>query len=457
MRASEVTLPSRPREFAGERVSLLAAVLASVSAGALVATSPKWTLAALAGTVFTCAVFVIKRERLPGLALATYALFAAPYLGLPKTFGRFLGPATLILLVWAVRTIIASERRRHRMGRAWVTAATAMCTWLALETVLSLRPSTSFLWSAVFGITIPLAGTAAILANDATRDILIRAWTALSVALGAFATFEGVTHWNPLAAHYTVDGQPLVQKWAVYRVETTLGHPLVNAMFFATSAAVMTMLAIEKPTRWRVTAAILSASGLVFTASRTGVIGLSLGIGVALVAMTFSRRTTTGRKIIAISVIVAALIVVFQSPILKARDRSAEAQASMTYRSNVIRDSLLVIRADGYLGSGPGTSQRRIDQSGTSLVLENSILQLGVSTGLPGVAVLFVLLGAVAGTAVRRARWEAFAGLIACVVAATGFNAWDAIPETLALLGLVIILGLTPETQPTDGAEGHAA
>ena len=93
MRASEVTLPSRPREFAGERVSLLAAVLASVSAGALVATSPKWTLAALAGTVFTCAVFVIKRERLPGLALlATYALFAAPYLGLPKTFGRFSGP-----------------------------------------------------------------------------------------------------------------------------------------------------------------------------------------------------------------------------------------------------------------------------------------------------------------------------------------------------------------------------
>ena len=44
------------------------------------------------------------------------------------------------------------------MGRAWVTAATAMCTWLALETVLSLRPSTSFLWTAVFGSHDPARG-----------------------------------------------------------------------------------------------------------------------------------------------------------------------------------------------------------------------------------------------------------------------------------------------------------
>src|SRR5262249_50064731 len=149
----------------------------------------------------------------------------------------------------------------------------------------------------------------------------------------------------------------------------------------------------------------------------------------------------------------AALVVVFQSPILRERDRSAEAQASATYRSNVMRESLSVIRADGYLGSGPGTSQRRIDQSGKPLVLENSLLQLRVSPGLPGVALLLVLLSAAAGTAVRRSRWDAFAGLIACVVAATGFNAWDAIPDTLALLGLVIVLALTPEKRLADSAD----
>ena len=219
-----------------------------------------------------------------------------------------------------------------------------------------------------------------------------------------FATFEGVTQWNPLAAHYTVDGQPLVQKWAVYRVETTLGHPLVNAMFFATSAAVMTMLAIEKPTRWRVTAAMLSTSGLVFTASRTGVIGLSLGIGVALVAMTFSRRThdrTQDHRDQPSSWRPHRRLSVSDPQGARSVSRSSGIDAR-----TVQRDTRLA-RGDPWRTgtSDPDQAPPSAESigAGRSLVLENSLLQLGVSTGLPGVAVLFVLLGAVAGTAVRRA------------------------------------------------------
>lgn len=456
MRASQIALSGRQRGFAGEHLALLAAAFVSALAGTLVATSPKWVLALILLSVFACAVAFTKRERLPSLALLTFAVFAAPYLGLPKTFGSFLAPATLVMLVWALRTI-AAEWTRGSIGRTWIACATAICGWFAIETVLSLRPTLSVMWTLVFTVTLPLAGTAALIANDGTRALLIRTWTAMSIVLGTFGTFEGLARWNPLARHFTIDGQPLVQKWSVYRIETTLGHPLVNAMFFATSAAVMTMLAIEKPTRSRVAAALLATSGLVFTASRTGVIGLSLGIGMALVAMTFSRRTPAPRKVLAIAAIAGALVVVVQSPILKERDRSGEAQASSTYRSNVMHKALGAIVADHLLGSGPGTSQRRVDRTGTPLVVEDSLLQLGVSTGVPGVVLFLALITVVASSVLRRGRWESFAGLIACVVAATGFNAWDTVPETLTLLGLVVVLALAPDHEPSEPASDHVS
>src|SRR5262249_33943534 len=154
-----------------------------------------------------------------------FALVGAPYLGFPRTFGSYLSPAVLVLLVWAARTLAADgERRLPR--RAWVAVAVGMSIWLAVGATFSLRTGRSVLWTVVFAVTLPLVGVAAGSSGDLGRDALIRAWTLLAIAMGALATGEGLTRWNPLAAHFRVDGEPIVQKWSVYRVETTMGHPL---------------------------------------------------------------------------------------------------------------------------------------------------------------------------------------------------------------------------------------
>src|SRR5262249_51024861 len=125
MRAAAVSYPRLRPSVTGRWTLPAAAVLASVVVGTLLVASTKRTLELVLVAAFAVATALLRREWLTGLALALFALVGAPYLGFPRTFGSYLSPAVLVLLVWAARTLAADgERRLPR--RAWVAVAVGM-------------------------------------------------------------------------------------------------------------------------------------------------------------------------------------------------------------------------------------------------------------------------------------------------------------------------------------------
>jgi polysaccharide biosynthesis protein PslJ len=415
----------------------------SVAAGAVLALAPTKVDAAL---VLVCAgslLLIVPRSWLASVSLLLFLLVPVAYLNVP-TISRYLSPLVVVLGVWAGRTFLAGREEHPSVGSEWTWVSVALIAWLILRTATSIQPHRSAFWVIAFVISVPMVGSAARRTGAATRDALMTTWAWAGVVWGAIGCVEGVSHWNPLAVHYTVSGTPLRQIWSVYRIETTMGHPLLNALFFSTTAALMGVLAVTRPTLLRFSAATLSAVALAFTASRAGVLGLALGAAAAIVALLFSSSLSVGRKLAILSILAIAVIGIAEAPILKQRERSQEGLASAAYRQETVSDARAAMRRYAYLGSGPGTSQVLFSREGLNPRLESSALQILVSDGVPGMIGLALLVIYAGLASIRRRRWETLAALIAYLTCAAGFNAWDSNPETLGLLGLLLILALTP-------------
>lgn len=83
---------------------------------------------------------------------------------------------------------------------------------------------------------------------------------------------------------------------------------------------------------------------------------------------------------------------------------------------------------------------------GIDLPVENSAVQLLVSVGAVGCALVALALITALVRTVRLQRWELFAALPAYLVSALSFNAWDSNPSSLLPLGLLLFLTWLPAT-----------
>jgi hypothetical protein len=364
---------------------------------------------------------------------------------LPLLISRFFTPSVVVLGVWALRVLLARrDVRPTAFDRWWRVVALGLMCWLLVGSLTGLAPQRSLAWSIVFASVVLGAGAAANSSGGETRHAFERVWLWSALIFGLLGCVEGLTHWNPLAAHYEVDGTVITQHWSVYRIETTLGHPLMNALVFATLAAGAGMIALTRPKPLSVAAALCSAGAVVFTGSRAGALALVLGIGVGVLCVFFSRTTRPAWRVAAVLVVVLAGVGVWTSPVLQHREASKEGQVSSAYRYGLTDIAWRIVQQDSYTGSGPGTSQRRLEEDfSKTLVLENSPLQLLVSTGVPGVLAFAALLLGASWTAIRRRRWEGAAAVVAAVVVSSGFNGWDQVPVTLVMLGAALILALS--------------
>jgi hypothetical protein len=298
-------------------------------------------------------------------------------------------------------------------------------------------------WSIVLAATLLATGAAAASSDLETRRAFERAWLWLAVVFGLLGCIEGLTHWNPLASHYQVDGSVIRQHWSVYRIETTLGHPLMNALAFATLAAGAGMIALTRARPLSVAAALSSSGAVAFTGSRAGALALVLGIGVGVLCALFSRTTRPAWRMAAVVALALVSVGVWYAPVLRQREASKEGRVSSTYRYQLLDVAWRIVQNDSYVGSGPGTSQRRLEQdTPRTLVLEDSPLQVLVSLGIPGCLGFFTLLGTATWTAIRRQRWEGAAAVVAATVVSTGFNGWDQVPVTLVMVGAAVVLAL---------------
>jgi O-antigen ligase len=95
------------------------------------------------------------------------------------------------------------------------------------------------------------------------------------------------------------------------------------------------------------------------------------------------------------------------------------------------------------LGTGPGTSSLAAAELGFSLPIENSLLQILVSLGVPGLLLFGLLIGLALRASLRNPGGLAAASaLVAYVVSVSGYNAIDDRRSAHVILGLLLVIAL---------------
>ena len=77
-------------------------------------------------------------------------------------------------------------------------------------------------------------------------------------------------------------------------------------------------------------------------------------------------------------------------------------------------------------------------------VIENSGLQLLISVGIPGLALMVILIAALVINSLKANDIASAAALVAYVICILGFNAIDAIRGMHLLIGLLVLITLNP-------------
>ncbi|MBL8926500.1 MAG: hypothetical protein JNM77_09685, partial [Pseudonocardia sp.] len=183
----------------------------------------------VAGVALLAFLFVVPERWLPVLGLL---LFLTPFDDGPDIHSALRAAAISLPIV------VYYLRRRSQLS--WSFGLVWLVSWLVLVGVLSslfgIRPVPSlvFLGPIVVLVAMPLA-----LREMPAEDhrLLVRAWAWSAGVLSAYGLVEFIAGKNLLDPWYALAVSPLVQKWDTYRITTTIGHPLLNGMFFAASFA----------------------------------------------------------------------------------------------------------------------------------------------------------------------------------------------------------------------------
>ncbi|NKR41055.1 hypothetical protein GS503_09315 [Rhodococcus hoagii] len=378
---------------------------------------------------------VVPRVYLPSAAFVAFALFPVGYLEFPVTYGRFFTPAAVILIVWVVRVLLD----KVRIDRWMLLLVCGTAAALVSSMLVNGFGDRSVSWSVLFLFCLPVAMIGAGNEKPEAYQHLASVIMVVGAVLACFALVESFFQFNPLGVWYTAGNRQLGQNWSVYRVQTTLGHPLVNALFFSSVGVFALFRAIKFPRAVSVVTAALLLAALVSTASRGGLTGYAVAGGAGVVVLVFSGGLDWGKKVATAVVLVVGLYLAFNSAIFQSRLNSGEAASSAQYRERVVDASMDMFREHPWFGVGPGSAQSTFDQFHSSLVVESSLLQLLVSLGVFGTAAIALVLVTGVVVALRRGRVEAAAACLAYVVGVSSYNAWDSNPAVVVLLAIFLI------------------
>lgn len=384
---------------------------------------------------------------LPALALLCFAFLPTSYLDMD--YGRLRGvvtPAILVVAVWVVRLITTHSRQRADRS-ALLIGIIALVTLVVLS-IFSSDSSASIYWVLAVLLSLVLPTLLQNRIDALTVAVLWRSWTWIGLLLAFFAIFESITQFNPLAGLYTVE-----QKWSVYRVTTTLGHPLMNGAFFAVTALVLGFGAIKFRRKLMAIAALLCAIATALTGARGGVVAIAVGLGVWLLLTALSARTSFSTKLLGGVFAFATAALILTNDTLRSRLLSVEAAGSAQYRDTYgVGDGWELFYAHPLFGTGPGTAIYLITER-TGFVLESALIGALVSLGILGsVAIMMIFLHLVM-RAVRQRSFEIVAGLAGFLVAGYGFPLWETRPSTFVMVTLLITLSTHSSWQMQDDDE----
>lgn len=394
-------------------------------------------------------LWIVPLRHMPSVGLAAFALVPVYYLPIPTINGG-ISPALVVLVVYALRAMRGSTL----LSGGWTGwALSVSCVWMALSTVYSTEWSASLLWliNFVFLVAIPLLAAPSI---EGTAHSLRRTWIGLSGVLGLFALVEFALRENPIFGSFYASGvTPLNVGSDVYRITTTLGHPLVNGAFFAMGSILAMHYALTRRSRTATVALATSVSGLILTFSRTsvaaGLAGLVLVTGIVLAATRFER---VNKKVLIGSCLAVLIVFPVATTLLAERWGSAEARGSTVTRLLTIEAGVTLAERFEPLGAGPGRSdavKRDLGIGDPRRGIESSWIQVWVSLGSVGALVLALVVVTAVFSGFARSPDAAVALIVYASVIAT-FNLIEAHRPALLLLGVLLVLCVDRSQKESD-------
>ncbi|TNM61082.1 hypothetical protein FHN55_17900 [Streptomyces sp. NP160] len=454
------------RAAAGALLVLLGTVAFSGLFVRVASGNPVAAVLALVVAVGALAVLLALPVRLlPAVALVVFAFFPAQ-LQPDQGVGNVLRPALVILYVWVVRRWCtppqvggAAPAPHPALRNVLPHAATyalglLLVLWLWMTVGWSVIPTTSTSWTIVFVVScfLPLLVPDARAEATALRTALL--WS--GAVLGAYAVAEQVLRTSPLyGAVYGALGITRDASWSVYRAEASFGHPLWAGAFFVVPATLGLVSWLQTGRTRDGVLGGAAALGTLMTVSRGSLLALGAGVAVGVVLVSLIAARPAARRLLGVlplGLIAFAGLSVFQP--LAEREDSLESGLSAGVRTRAIDIALRAAHDSDWLGSGPassGVSGRRFDD----IVIENSLLQLLISIGLPGLVLFVLLVGAACAAALARRDVAVVASLVAYAVAVTGFNSLDAVRAMHVLIGFLVLLALHGAPTPPAVRRDH--
>lgn len=406
-------------------------------------------MVAIAFLVSVTFLTMAPRQWLPGMALATFALVPITYTPLVNpVIGRYFSPALIIVAIWLIRTMF--NKRQAALPMLWLITGGILTCWALLTATWSLDPQRTLLWTTTVCLVAVIPALLSTKSDDGTSEALSKSWLWLGLLLGVFAIVEGVTQHSILASLYqgtNTSSIGITQNWSSVRSTTTLGHPLMNATFFAASASYALINSALTRSKLALSSGVIASAGLVFTLSRSGVIALGAGLALGTIAILAAGKIPFARKFTFMSIAAAIGVTVISSPLVQARSNSSEGSNSAYLRDVLLRAGLRIAEQDDYLGAGAGTSNIRSSLAGMTLPLENSYVGILVSSGLAGLSLLVALFIGAIITALRRGRFDAAAGMAAFCIQIGAYPLIDNVPIAALMFGMLAYLGFSRHTK----------
>jgi hypothetical protein len=437
--------PERYERFAGGLAvrTVAGLMIAALLSAALALGHTTWPVGVLAllGSVAICTV---ELSYAPAAALVAFVLVPVVYLSANTRHGA-LNPEVPIMLVLLIR--FGVERRRLHWGRHLLPLV-MLTLWVVTMTALSTVRSTSEAWTLDF-ITL-LVLPAVLLVNwEAARKHLLTCWLAIGGVVGFYGIIEWLLKRNIVYGHLFAEAG-LVQSGGAYRITTTLGHPLVNGIFFC----VTTLLGVGRIVRahrpWEVIATAFAGVALLATGSRGAVLAFAIGLVFTLAGSVFRTAEPAHRRR-AVAVIVVFLALAGGGAIYAST--RTDLSGSTSTRLETYQAGEMLIHEYWPFGAGAGVADElkvNMPVGEAQRTIESSALELAAELGLPGVVLTLWLLLAAISTAFRR-QPEVAGALVAFCVAASSFNFWDEYRPGLLILGLLIGSGAATVTEPLPG------
>lgn len=419
-------------------MTVLPVVAVSIAFGAALSTGSKFLTAATMALPLGIVICLLPMDVLPAVVLAATVLIPSRQLPIDPTGTGNISPAAALILVWMLRSLMSNRSWNLKDLPFVPLMVTALFVWMTILTTRAGDPK----WVGAFTVSVLVP---CMLPMSERAHLLLRTWFRhLATFVGTYAIIEGfLLKRNPLLdwAYLNAGDNSIDQSnWSVYRATTTLGHPLNGGLFLAAAAMFCLHHALgHRRKRDWISVAIVIA-GLGATGSRAALLAFAGGAFILI-----GHRSITQRKSNVVSTVITLMLVAIclipAASYVGQRAKSAEAADSSAAREVLTTIAFDLFHQHPFIGIGPGTSDVAVaSRNSLGLRLENSWLELLVSSGLITVAMFFSIVAWCVYSAFRRRDSGSAAALLVFAVCIGAFNFLEVQRSTLALMGLLFAL-----------------